>query len=84
MLSISENCENSLFLFLANLGICLLCVCMCVCFFLSAVLILFEGKGHLKKLIPKLQSEMSYIKNFLNVVYIFLKALCEIVCTSIS
>lgn len=33
MLSISENCENSLFLFLANLGICLLCVCVCVCFF---------------------------------------------------
>lgn len=60
-----------------------MCVCVCL-FFLSAVLILFEGKGPLKKLIPKLQSEMSYIKNFLNVVYIFLKALCEIVCTSIS
>lgn len=53
-----------------------MCVYVCL-FFLSAVLILFEGKGHLKKLIPKLQSEMSYIKNFLNVVYIFLKALCE-------
>lgn len=39
-------------------------------FFLSAVLILFERKRHLK-VIPKLQSEMSYIKNFLNVVYIF-------------
>lgn len=30
----------------------------------------FERKGHLK-VILKLQTEMSYIKNFLNVVYIF-------------
>lgn len=60
-------------------------VLVCVCGCASAVLILFERKGHLKKCItPKLQSEMSYIKNFLNVVYIFLKALCEIVCTFIS
>lgn len=43
----------------------------------------FERKGHLK-VILKLQTEMSYIKNFLNVVYIFSKALCEIVCTFIS
>lgn len=55
-----------IFLFLAIVGICLLHVF----FFLSAVLILFERKGHLK-VILKLQSEMSYIKNFLNVVYIF-------------
>lgn len=66
MLNIVDNCEHSLFLFLAILGICLLCGF----FFLSAVLILFERKRHLK-VIPKLQSEMSYIKNFLNVVYIF-------------
>lgn len=44
--------------------------CVGLWFFLSAVWILFERKGHLK-VIPKLQSEMSYIKNFLNVVYIF-------------
>lgn len=66
MLNIVDNCENSLFLFLAILGICLLCVS----FFFKCCINTFERKGHLK-VIPKLQSEMSYIKNFLNVVYIF-------------
>lgn len=41
MLNIVDNCENSLFLFLAILGICLLRVSV---FFLSAVLILLKEK----------------------------------------
>lgn len=66
MLNILDNSETRLFFISCHPGN-MPFMCLGLAFLNEHF---FERKGHLK-VILKLQTEMSYIKNFLNVVYIF-------------